>query len=64
MAIKYPSKMSVIYIGNLDDRADARDLRDEFDRYGRIRDIWIARNPPGEKQYYVENGSIDIHTLQ
>jgi RNA recognition motif-containing protein len=39
--------MSVVYIGNLDENADARDLRDEFDRYGRIRDVWIARNPPG-----------------
>ena len=43
----WSSAMSVVYVGNLDERADSRDLRDEFDRYGRIRDIWIARNPPG-----------------
>lgn len=27
--------------------ATVRDLHYEFDRYGRISDIWIARNPPG-----------------
>jgi RNA recognition motif-containing protein len=41
------STMSVIYVGNLDERADSRDLRDEFDRYGHLKDVWIARNPPG-----------------
>ena len=39
--------MSVVYVGNLDERATPRDIREEFDRYGRIRDVWIARNPPG-----------------
>eukprot|EP01031_Cornospumella_fuschlensis_P025750 gene25750-31098_t len=39
--------MSTVYIGNLDVSATARDLTREFDRYGRIADIWVARNPPG-----------------
>lgn len=25
----------------------ARDLEREFNRYGRITDLWVARNPPG-----------------
>ena len=25
----------------------AHDLREEFDRYGRLKDVWVARNPPG-----------------
>jgi RNA recognition motif-containing protein len=40
--------MSTVYIGNLDYAATVYDLHDEFDRYGHIRDIWIAKNPPGK----------------
>eukprot|EP01039_Chlorochromonas_danica_P010058 gene10058-11129_t len=39
--------MTTVYVGNLDVNATVRDLHYEFDRYGRISDIWIARNPPG-----------------
>jgi splicing factor, arginine/serine-rich 7 len=39
--------MTTVYIGNLDFDATPYDLHDEFDRYGQIRDIWIARHPPG-----------------
>lgn len=27
--------------------AQERDLRDEFERYGRLRSVWVARKPPG-----------------
>lgn len=36
-----------IHIGNLHNDANKRDLEYEFDRYGRIRSMWIARSPPG-----------------
>jgi splicing factor, arginine/serine-rich 1 len=39
--------MSTLYVGNLDHDTTAGDLRREFDRYGRLRDVWIARKPPG-----------------
>lgn len=39
--------MSTIYIGNLDYEANAKDLHADFDRYGSIVDIWIAKKPPG-----------------
>lgn len=39
--------MSTLYVGNLDHDTTAGDLRREFDRYGRVRDVWIARKPPG-----------------
>ena len=53
--------MSTVYVGNLDSSATGKkkiislkycyklekDLRYEFDRYGKILDVWIARNPPG-----------------
>lgn len=34
-------------MGNLDTRANQRDLEIEFERYGRIQNIWLARKPPG-----------------
>lgn len=36
-----------VFVGNLDPRANERDIEYEFERYGRIRDIWVARKPPG-----------------
>ena len=39
--------MSTLYVGNLDHDTTAGDLRREFDRYGRILDVWVARKPPG-----------------
>mmetsp|Transcript_11546 Transcript_11546/g.11561 ORF Transcript_11546/g.11561 Transcript_11546/m.11561 type:complete len:216 (+) Transcript_11546:125-772(+) len=39
--------LNQVYIGNLDVDASVNDLHKDFDRYGRIRDIWVARKPPG-----------------
>ncbi len=36
-----------LYVGNLADDTRERDLEDEFNRFGRIRDVWVARNPAG-----------------
>ncbi|KAG2438220.1 hypothetical protein HYH02_010921 [Chlamydomonas schloesseri] len=38
---------SRIYIGNLPADIAERDVRDEFERFGRVRTIWVARKPPG-----------------
>merc|ERR1719291_1358853 len=36
-----------IYIGGLPDDANKFDLEDAFSRIGRVRDVWVARKPPG-----------------
>ncbi|KAL1139883.1 hypothetical protein AAG570_006860 [Ranatra chinensis] len=36
-----------IYIGDLGNSANKQDLEDSFSYYGPIRNVWIARNPPG-----------------
>ncbi|XP_018897924.1 RNA-binding protein 1 isoform X2 [Bemisia tabaci] len=36
-----------VYIGNLGNNANKNELEDAFSKYGPIRNIWIARNPPG-----------------
>lgn len=36
-----------MYVGNLDVRASERDVDREFSDYGRLREVWVARTPPG-----------------
>lgn len=39
--------MARVYIGNLGDNASKRELESEFEYYGPLKDVWVARNPPG-----------------
>jgi len=36
-----------VYIGGLRDDANRYDLEDAFAKYGPVRDVWVARRPPG-----------------
>ena len=36
-----------MYIGNLGNNASKYDIEDAFTKYGPLRDVWVARNPPG-----------------
>ena len=40
-------RMSRVYVGNLGDGASKRELEREFEAFGPLRDVWVARNPPG-----------------
>ncbi|EDO31305.1 predicted protein [Nematostella vectensis] len=39
--------MSRVYIGNIGDNASKREIEREFETFGPLRDVWVARNPPG-----------------
>ncbi|CAH2033748.1 unnamed protein product [Thlaspi arvense] len=39
--------MTRVYIGNLDPRVTERELEDEFRIFGVLRNVWVARRPPG-----------------
>ena len=39
--------MSRVYIGNLHARVSEQNLEEEFQTYGVIRCIWVARKPTG-----------------
>ncbi|KAF6157345.1 hypothetical protein GIB67_004283 [Kingdonia uniflora] len=39
--------MSRVYVGNLDPRVTERELEDEFRVFGVLRNVWVARKPPG-----------------
>ena len=41
------SNNSRVYIGDLSREANEDDIRFIFERYGTIRNVWVARNPPG-----------------
>jgi len=36
-----------IFVGGLRDDANRYDIEDTFSKYGRVRDVWVARKPPG-----------------
>ncbi|XP_037090727.1 RNA-binding protein 1-like isoform X2 [Pollicipes pollicipes] len=36
-----------VYVGNLGNSAAKNELEASFSKYGNLRNVWIARNPPG-----------------
>jgi hypothetical protein len=36
-----------IYIGNLGNNASKYEIEDAFGKYGPLKNVWVARNPPG-----------------
>ena len=36
-----------VYVGGLRDDANRYDLEDAFARYGPVKNVWVARRPPG-----------------
>jgi len=39
--------MTRVYVGNLGKNGSRRELEREFEKFGPLRDVWVARNPPG-----------------
>ena len=56
-AIKAPATMSSrhqdwdprckVYVGNLGSNAARGEIEEAFSKYGTLRNVWVARNPPG-----------------
>lgn len=36
-----------VYVGDLGNNASKQELEDAFSYYGPLRNVWVARNPPG-----------------
>ncbi|KAL0266516.1 UNVERIFIED_CONTAM: hypothetical protein PYX00_009028 [Menopon gallinae] len=36
-----------VYVGDLGSSASKQELEDAFSYYGQLRNVWVARNPPG-----------------
>jgi splicing factor, arginine/serine-rich 7 len=43
---RYPHDAKV-YVGDLGNNASKQELEDSFGYYGPLRNVWVARNPPG-----------------
>lgn len=39
---------SRVYVGDLGSGGSKPELEREFERYGPLKSVWVARNPPGE----------------
>ena len=39
--------LTQVFIGGLRDDANRYDIEDVFNKYGNVRDVWVARKPPG-----------------
>lgn len=39
--------MTRVYVGKLGNNGSRRELEREFEKFGPLRDVWVARNPPG-----------------
>lgn len=45
-----------VYIGNLAEGVSKSDLEGAFSKYGQLRNVWVARNPPGFAFVEFEDG--------
>jgi splicing factor, arginine/serine-rich 3 len=36
-----------VYVGNLGSSASKHEIEGTFKKYGALRNVWVARNPPG-----------------
>ena len=43
------SDVARVYIGDLGSGGSKPELEREFERYGPLKSVWVARNPPGKR---------------
>ena len=36
-----------VYVGDLGENGDRREIETKFEAFGPVKDVWVARNPPG-----------------
>ena len=47
MQLKVILIFTKVYVGNLSNNVSKYELEDVFNRYGKLKNVWVARNPPG-----------------
>lgn len=45
--VAFVFRLTICNIGIILHHSQERDLEDAFRRFGRVRSVWVARNPPG-----------------
>jgi RNA recognition motif-containing protein len=36
-----------VYVGGLNENVSKEELEDEFTKFGKLEQVWVARKPPG-----------------
>ncbi|KAJ8942158.1 hypothetical protein NQ318_002548 [Aromia moschata] len=44
---RYSNSDCKVYVGDLGNSASKQEIEDAFRYYGPLRNVWVARNPPG-----------------
>ena len=53
-----------VYIGDLGSGGSKPELEREFERYGPLKSVWVARNPPGELAAILFRHLVHFHTTR
>ena len=48
LIMSYRNGTTRVYIGDLGSGGSKPELEREFERYGPLKSVWVARNPPGK----------------
>lgn len=43
----YRRVVGKVYVGNLGSSASKHEIESAFNKYGPLKNVWVARNPPG-----------------
>ena len=48
LAVEMARDSTRVYVGDLGSGGSKPELEREFERYGSLKSVWVARNPPGK----------------
>lgn len=47
ITLDYRRVVGKVYVGNLGSSASKHEIESAFQKYGPLKNVWVARNPPG-----------------
>ena len=50
--MKMSRERTRVYVGDLGSGGSKPELEKEFEKYGAVKSVWVARNPPGEVVFF------------
>lgn len=52
-----------VYVGDLGSGGSKPELEREFERYGPLKSVWVARNPPGKLSHFADRQEACLYAL-
>lgn len=56
--------MARVYVGDLGSDGSKPELEKEFEQFGSLKSVWVARNPPGKRSGGDSRFSLKLDSLQ